>query len=75
MQTTNKPVRCDCGHQVQAGSEEELLAAVRTHAREEHGIEFTQEEALLVVLRAELDEPIDDSAPSLTPTDQEGAPT
>jgi predicted small metal-binding protein len=75
MQTTNKPVRCDCGHEVRAGSEEELLAAVRMHARDEHGIEFTREDALLVLLRAELDESLADSAAGLTTTDQEGTPT
>jgi predicted small metal-binding protein len=56
MQTTNKAVRCDCGHEVRAVSEEQLLAEVQEHAREAHGIEFSHEDALLVVLRAELQE-------------------
>jgi predicted small metal-binding protein len=72
MQARNKPIRCDCGHEVRADSEEELLAAVRTHAREEHGIEFTREDALLVVLTAEVLGPIGYSAAGLEPTDQEG---
>ncbi len=54
MQATNKFVRCDCGHEVRALSEEQLLAEVQEHAREAHGIEFSREDALLVVLRAEL---------------------
>ncbi len=54
MQATDKAVRCDCGHEVRAVSEEQLLAEVQEHAREVHGIEFSHEDALLVVLRAEL---------------------
>jgi predicted small metal-binding protein len=54
MQATDKSVRCDCGHHVRAVSEEQLLAEVQDHAREAHGIEFSREDALLVVLRAEL---------------------
>jgi predicted small metal-binding protein len=54
MQSTNKAVRCDCGHEVRAVSEERLLAEVQEHAREAHGIEFSHEDALLVVLRADL---------------------
>jgi predicted small metal-binding protein len=72
MHATNKPIRCDCGHEVHADSEEMLLAAVCAHAREEHGIEFTREDALLVVLNAELAEPIGQAAAGLEPTDQEG---
>jgi len=56
MQATNKAVRCDCGHEVRAASEEMLLAGVQTHARNVHGIEFSREDALLVVFRAELQE-------------------
>jgi predicted small metal-binding protein len=56
MQATNKAVRCDCGHEVQGVSEEQLLTDVQNHAREAHGIEFSREDALLVVLRAELKE-------------------
>jgi predicted small metal-binding protein len=56
MQATNKAVRCDCGHEVEGVSEEQLLAEVRDHAREAHGIEFSREDALLVVLRSELQE-------------------
>jgi predicted small metal-binding protein len=55
MQATNKAVRCDCGHEVQAVSEEQLLAEVQEHARDAHGIEFSREDALLVVRRAERD--------------------
>jgi predicted small metal-binding protein len=54
MQATNKAVRCDCGHEVRAVSEEQLLAEVQEHARKAHGIDFSREDALRVVLRAEL---------------------
>jgi predicted small metal-binding protein len=57
MQVTNKAVRCDCGHEVQGLSEEHLLAEVQAHALEAHGIEFSREDALLVVLRTALEEP------------------
>jgi predicted small metal-binding protein len=54
MRATTKTLRCDCGHEVTADGDEELVAAVRAHARDEHGIEFSHEDALLVVLRSEL---------------------
>jgi predicted small metal-binding protein len=68
MQATDKAVRCDCGHEVRAGSEEQLVAEVQDHAREAHGIEFSREDALLVVLRTELH----DATPSYPNTDQRG---
>jgi len=55
VQVTNKAVHCDCGHEVHGLSEEHLLAEVQAHALEAHGIEFSREEALLVVLRSALD--------------------
>ena len=54
MEAINKAVHCDCGHEVTAAGDEELVAAVRAHARDDHGIEFSHEDALLVVLRSEL---------------------
>jgi predicted small metal-binding protein len=54
MHATTKTLRCDCGHEVTADDDETLVAAVRAHARGDHGIEFSYEEALLVVLRSEL---------------------
>jgi predicted small metal-binding protein len=50
-----KPVRCDCGYEVEPDEEDAVVAEIRLHAREAHGIDFTDEEALLVVLRAALD--------------------
>ena len=53
--TRDKALRCDCGHQVRGEDEAELVEAIRAHARDEHGIAFSTEEALLVVLRSQLD--------------------
>jgi predicted small metal-binding protein len=50
----DKPLRCDCGYRATAIDEAGLTAEIRRHAREAHGVEFTVEDALLVVLRAEL---------------------
>ena len=55
-----KEVRCECGHEVTAITEAELITDIRRHAREAHGIAFSVEDALLVVLRSQL-EPSQDS--------------
>lgn len=54
MPDDNVP-RCDCGYQVTADDEAELVEEIRAHARNAHGIDFSVEEALLVVLRSQLD--------------------
>jgi hypothetical protein len=51
-----KVLRCDCGYEVSADSDEELIADVRRHALDAHGMEFTAEDALLVAFRVQLDE-------------------
>ena len=51
-----KVLRCDCGYEVSADSDEELVADVRRHALDAHGMELTAEDALLVAFRAQLDE-------------------
>ena len=50
-----KALRCDCGYEVRAQDEPALVEAVRRHAWEAHGIEFSVEEALGVLLRSELE--------------------
>jgi hypothetical protein len=50
-----KAPRCDCGYQLQARAEEGQVAEVRRHAWEAHGIAFSAEEALVVLLRSELE--------------------
>lgn len=49
-------VRCECGFEARAAHEQGLVAEVRRHAREAHGMALTPEEALLLVFRAGLDE-------------------
>ena len=47
-------LRCDCGYEVVGSDEESLVAEIRRHAWEAHGVAFTDEEALAVILRHEL---------------------
>ena len=51
----HKTPACDCGYEVTAADETGRVEEIRSHAREAHGIEFSVEEALLVLLRSELD--------------------
>ena len=37
----DKALLCDCGHEVRASGEPALVDAIRRHAREAHGIEFS----------------------------------
>ncbi len=57
----DKIIRCDCGYRLGAGTEHRQVAEVRRHAWEAHGISFSTEEALAVLLRLELDD-IDEGA-------------
>jgi predicted small metal-binding protein len=50
-------LRCDCGYEVRAHDEAELIARVQQHALEAHGLAFTPDEVVEVAFRAELDEP------------------
>jgi hypothetical protein len=51
----DKIVRCDCGYRLRGRSEERQVADVCRHAWEAHGISFSTEEALAVLLRSQLD--------------------
>ena len=57
----DKVLSCECGYEVTATDEAELVEKIRRHARNAHGIVFSVEDALLVVLRSELDLPRDSS--------------
>jgi hypothetical protein len=50
-----KTPRCDCGYLVEARREEEQVAEIRRHAWEAHGLAFSNDEALAVLLRSELE--------------------
>ena len=56
-------LRCDCGFQARAAREDDLVAAVRRHAWEAHGMALSHDEALVLAFRAEFD----DEAPTTTP--------
>jgi predicted small metal-binding protein len=47
-----KALRCDCGFVVRACEDEVLVEAIRRHAREAHGIDFSVELALDVARSA-----------------------
>jgi predicted small metal-binding protein len=51
----DKDLRCDCGYEVTSENEAALLDEIRRHARDAHGITFSAEDALLVVLRSQFD--------------------
>ena len=46
---------CECGYEVTSTDETGVVAEIRRHARDAHGIAFSVEDALLVVLRSQLD--------------------
>jgi hypothetical protein len=49
-----KTVRCDCGYEVRAPTDRAFLTAIRRHAWEAHGIEFSAGLALDVAMRAQI---------------------
>jgi hypothetical protein len=51
---TDKPLRCDCGYVVEAEDESALLDEIKRHAWEAHGIAFSTEQTLAIMLRFEL---------------------
>jgi predicted small metal-binding protein len=51
---TGKVLRCDCGYEVRASDDAAFVEAIRRHAREAHGIEFSVELALDVARGARL---------------------
>lgn len=55
MQTV---LQCDCGFEVHAEDEAELVAEVQRHALEAHGMQFSSDEVLQLALRAKSGERI-----------------
>jgi hypothetical protein len=53
--SADKALHCDCGYRLRAGTEERQVAEVRRHSWGAHGISFSTDEALAVLLRLELD--------------------
>ena len=66
-------IHCDCGFEARAADEEELVAEVRRHAWEAHGMALSHDEALVLAFRAELDGEAPPTTPreTTTPTDEE----
>ena len=65
----DKMLQCDCGFEARAGSESGLADAVRRHAWEAHRMALSDEEALVLALRAELEAP---AATQNNPISEEG---
>jgi hypothetical protein len=53
----DKVIHCDCGFDARAEHEDGLVAEVQRHAWEAHGMALSDDEALLLAFRAELDVP------------------
>ncbi len=66
-------LRCDCGFEVRGAHEDSLVAEVRRHAWDAHGMALSHEEALVLAFRAELDEeaPTTTLSETTTPTERE----
>ena len=59
----DKVIYCDCGFDARAEHEDGLVAEVQRHAREAHGMALSDDEALLLAFRAELDAPAQSRKP------------
>jgi predicted small metal-binding protein len=49
-----KVLRCDCGFEVHADDDADLVVEVQRHALDAHGMHFTPEEVMQLASRAEL---------------------
>ena len=54
-------LECECGFEAAAEDEQQLVEVVRRHAREQHGMTLSHDEALLLATRAaQLESPVSD---------------
>jgi hypothetical protein len=70
-------VRCDCGAQIRADHERELVTRVQRHAAKQHGMALALDEALLLAFQAELSQTYGSSVgarPPSTPAKPEHDP-
>ena len=69
----DKVLHCDCGFEARAAHEDGLVAEVQRHALEAHRMALSDDEALLLAFRAELDETPPPTIPreTTTRTDEE----
>jgi hypothetical protein len=49
-------LQCECGFEARAQDERKLIAQVRRHAWEAHGMSLSEEQALLIAFRGELND-------------------
>jgi hypothetical protein len=52
----DRVLQCHCGFEARAAGEDGLVVEVQRHAWEAHGMALTNEEALLLAFRAQLEE-------------------
>ena len=64
-------IHCDCGFDARAADEDGLVAEVRRHALEAHGMALSHDEALLLAFRAGLNEAAHDPSETTTRADEE----
>jgi hypothetical protein len=55
MESMERVLQCDCGFEARADHEYGLVAEVRRHAWEAHGMVLSPDQALLLAFRAALD--------------------
>jgi hypothetical protein len=55
VESIEKVLQCDCGFEARAEHEDGLVAEVRRHAWEAHGMALSPDQALLLASRARLD--------------------
>jgi hypothetical protein len=70
----DKVLQCDCGFEARAEDEEGLVAEVRAHAWEVHGMALSHDEALLLTFRAQLSATAPDADPPKVDNSNRGAP-
>jgi hypothetical protein len=56
----DKVLRCECGFEARAADEEGLVAQIRSHATETHGMALSRDDALLLAFQAVLDNQTDE---------------
>jgi len=64
-------LHCDCGFEARAADAKGLVAEVQRHAREVHGMALSDDEALQLAFRADLDATTWTGTPGLRTTRKE----
>jgi len=64
----DRVIHCECGFEARGADEEELVAEVRRHAWEAHGMALSHDEALVLAFRVALDAEVPTAIPHETTT-------